>query len=290
LRILLASLSFLLGLLTLSAARWLGGAFGALAALCSSRKREIRDRIMQSLQVDTREADRILRTMYRYLGMNGVELLRMPRMSEEEMRKGIRFEGRENMDACPEGYLAAVAHTGNWEWMLASASPILGCEMHTVVKSLKPASLNTWVTEARSRWGTRILDRRGSVRELIKILRAGKPIGFVIDQNAKRNWGVFVDFFGTPACTTDGLASLAAMTHKPILPVFCRRDPVTLDLVVEVGEEIEGPKDRSAAEIERVTAAATQRLEAFIRRYPEQWIWMHRRWRTQPEPETAQAS
>jgi KDO2-lipid IV(A) lauroyltransferase len=171
--------------------------------------------------------------------------------------------------------------------MAASATPILGIELHIVVKSLKPESLNRWITDTRSRWGTRVHDRRGSVRNLIEALKEGNPIGFIIDQNAKRNWGVFVDFFGRPACTTDGLAQLAAIGGKPIFPVFCRRDPVTRSLIAEIGEEIVGPSDRSPEEIERVTAECTRKLEDFIRKYPDQWIWMHRRWRTRPEAEAA---
>jgi len=276
-----------MGLLPLKAVRVLGSGVGRLLGLFSSRKAEIRQRIMDCLSVDAPEAGRIMRGMYRNLGMTVFELLRLPHMDDEEMRREIRFEGREKLDACGHSYIAAVGHTGNWEWMAAAATPVLGAELHVVVKSLKPESLNDWITAARSRWGTRVHDRRGSSRELMKVSKSGSPIGFIIDQNAKRNWGVFVDFFGTPACTSDGLANLSAIGSKPIFPVYCRRDPGTNSLIAEVGEQIPGPVDRSPQEIERVTAACTKTLEKFIRSYPDQWIWMHRRWRTRPETETA---
>jgi KDO2-lipid IV(A) lauroyltransferase len=279
-----------MGFLPLGGVRALGSGFGRLIGLFSSRKAEIRQSIMDSLAVDQAEANRIMRGMYRNLGMTVFELLRIPHMKDAEMRREIRFEGDERLSAVDHAYIAAVGHTGNWEWMAASATAIMGCTLHIVVKYLKPESLNDWITSARSRWGTRVHDRRGSSRELVKVVKTGDPIGFIIDQNTQRNRGVFVDFFGQPACTTDGLAQLAAIGQKPIFPVFCRRDPESRSLIVEIGEEIPGPKDRSPEEIHRVTAECTRRLEEFIRKYPDQWIWMHRRWRTRPEAETANAS
>lgn len=274
-----------MGLLPLGAARHLGAGLGKCLGLFSTRKAEIRERIMHCLEVDRTEARRIMRGMYANLGMTVLETLRLPKTKSGELLREIEYRGAEKLEACHHAYIAAVAHTGNWEWMAAAATPKLGAELNVVVKALKPESLNRWITDCRSKEGTRVHDRRGSSRTLIRVLRQGKPLGFMIDQNAKRNWGVFVDFFGTPACTTDGLATLAAIADKPIFPVFCRRDPHTRSLVVEIGEEITRPRDRSPEEIRRVTAEATRALEDFIRRYPDQWIWMHRRWRTRPEAE-----
>jgi KDO2-lipid IV(A) lauroyltransferase len=279
----LNSLSWILGHLPLSWVRKMGSGFGRLLGSLSSRKVEIRQRVMDCLEVDAKEAKRILQGMYRNLGMTVFEFLRMPHMSAEERDREITFIGMEKLKAVNYSYLAVVGHTGNWELMAATASALMKPELNVVVKSLKPESLNTWITRTRSSWGTRVHDRRGSSRELLKVLKKGKPLGFILDQNAKRNWGVFVDFFGKPACTTDGLAVLAAMSKRPIFPVFCRRDPETLSLLVEIGDEIPGPVDRSDEEVLRVTQLCTRKIEEFIRQYPDQWIWMHRRWRTQPE-------
>lgn len=275
-----------MGWLPLGAVRSVGYGLGRILGFFSRRKREIRERIIHCLGVEPAEADRIRRRMYGNLGITVLETLRLSRTREEELLWEIRYEGVEKLEACDHAYIAAVAHTGNWEWMAAAATVKLGAEMNVVVKALKPESLNRWITDCRSKFGTRVHDRRGASRTLIRVLKQGKPLGFMIDQNAKRNGGIFVDFFGTPACTTDGLASLAAIGDKPVFPVLCRRDPGTRSLVVEIGEEIPRPRDRSAEEIERVTRAATEALEDFIRRYPDQWIWMHRRWRTRPEPGT----
>lgn len=237
---------------------------------------------MDCLGVEQAEANQIMRRMYRNLGYTVSEFFRMPHMSESEITRHLVFNQIERFPEKGTGYIALVAHTGNWELPAAAASLYGLDSLHMVVKSLKPPSLNQWVCKVRSRWGTHIHDRRGSSRDLLKVVKAHEPLVFVLDQNMKRNWGIFVDFFGKPACTTDGLAHLAAISGYPIYPVFCRRKWEDHTLVVEVGEQIPGPADRSPEEVHRVTAACTKAIEAFIRENPEQWIWMHRRWRTQP--------
>ncbi|MEX2606694.1 MAG: hypothetical protein WD708_05050 [Kiritimatiellia bacterium] len=279
---LLNSLSWIFGHIPLRLAHALGAGIGFKAWLFSRRKGEIRARIVECLGVDEGEANRIMRRMYRNLGYTVSEFFRMPWLSEEEVRRQLVFQGTERLPERETGFIALVAHSGNWE-LSAAAAPLYGLgHFHLVVKALKPKVLNSWVNNIRSHWGNHIHDRRGSSRDLLKVVKAHEPLVFVLDQNMKRNRGIFVDFFGKPACTTDGLAQLAAISGYPIFPVFCRRKWEDRTLVVEVGEEITGPKDRSPEEIHRVTAACTQAIEAFIREHPEQWIWMHRRWRTQP--------
>ena len=274
-------LSRLFSLLPLPAARWLGRGFGRLLGGFSSRKREIQQRISACLECPPREARRIYWRMYACLGMTVVEFLRLPHMADEELRDQLTFADPGRIPPHDTQFLLLVAHTGNWEW-LAAATPLLtGFPLHVVVKELRPPSLNAWVLQARGRWGSRFIDRRGSAKTLLRILKSGDPIGFVLDQNAKQNWGVFVDFFGQPACTSDGLAQLAALSGLPTLPVFCARQP-DHRLQIEIGEWIPPPPDRSEAAILAHTQACTQCIEEFIRRHPDQWIWMHRRWRTQP--------
>ncbi len=279
----LRALSRLLGILPRQAVSLLGRHWGWVAWLCRRRRHEVEARIMDCLDVQQSEARRIVRGMYRNFGLTFAELLRIPHMSDEEALDRMCYDGLEAFEADP-GAIAVVAHTGNWEMQAATAGLVLQRRLNIVVKSLKPASLDEWMHAARGRWGTRVFDRRGSARDLLKVLKAGENLGFILDQNAKRNWGIFVDFFGKPACTSDGLAQLAAISGRPIFPVFCHREEDGR-LHVEFGEQIPGPQDRSEAEIHRVTQAATLAVENFIRRYPDQWIWMHRRWRTQPLPE-----
>ncbi len=280
--LLLNSISWLLGRLPLRGALALGRGLGYLAALFGKRRQEIIGRIADCLEVDMPEAARIRRRMYRNLGMTAVEFLRQPHMTEAEVREHIQFEGLEHVPPLGTPALALVTHTGNWE-LLAAASPLFYPNpLHVVVKALKPESLNTWVTQTRSRWGTAIHDRRGSARDLLKILNSGEILAFILDQNAKRNWGVFVDFFGKPACTSDGLSQLAAMKGLNTYPVFCRRLPDN-SLQVTVRPPLPPPPSREPEAILEHTRLCTGEIEGFIRQYPDQWIWMHRRWRTQPE-------
>lgn len=278
----LNAISWLIGRLPLRGALALGRGLGFAFSCLGRRRKEVIHRIAECLGVDFPEAARIRSRMYRNLGMTAVEFLRQPHMTAQEVRAHLQFEGLEHVP--PEGTaaLALVSHTGNWE-LLAAASPLYYPNpLHVVVKALKPASLNTWITRARSRWGTTIHDRRGSARDLLKVLNQGNLLAFILDQNAKRNWGVFVDFFGKPACTSDGLSQLAAMKALNTYPVFCRR----LEdhrLLVTIRPPLPPPAGRTPEDILAHTRACTEEIERFIRRYPDQWIWMHRRWRTQPE-------
>lgn len=272
-----------MGHLPLKGVRCLGSSLGSLIALCSGRKKEVIERIQHCLDVEESEARSIYKRMYRNLGMTALETLRLPHMSDDERDEVIEYIGADKINGIEGSYLAAVGHTGNWEWLAAAGTPKLGRTLNIVVKSLKPESLNTWITDTRSVWGTKVHDRRGSVRDLLKVLKSNDPIGFIIDQNAKRNWGIFVDFFGQPACTTDGLAQLSAISKCPVYPVFCRREQGTHRIIVEVHDPLPAPADRSEASIHELTQAVTKRLEDFIRQYPDQWIWMHRRWKTKPD-------
>lgn len=280
--LLLNSLSWFLGRLPLRGALALGRGLGSAASLFARRRHEVIERIMTSLDVDVVEAKRIRKRMYRNLGMTAVEFLRQPHMTEAEVRRHLQFEGLDHVPPIGTPALALVAHTGNWE-LLAAASPLFYPNpLHVVVKALKPESLNTWVNRRRSRWGTSIHDRRGSARDLLKILNKGDILAFILDQNAKRNWGIFVDFFGKPACTSDGLSQLAAMKNLNTYPVFCRRlEDNTLK--VTLLPPLPPPPGREPEDILAHTLACTREIETFIRQYPDQWIWMHRRWRTRPE-------
>lgn len=277
---LLNSLSWVFGRVSLRTAQNLGAGIGWIAYVFSRRKKEVDFRISECLEVEPSEARKIQKRMYRNLGFTVGEFLRMPHMSPSEVRELIEYQGVERLPR-EGGFIGLVGHTGNWE-LMATAAAFLEPPLHLnlLVKPIKPESLNEWVNRARSCWGNTIHDRRGSSKNILKLLKRGENLGFILDQNARRHWGIFVDFFGKPACTYAALGNLAALTQKPIYPVFCQRDPESRKLTVSIGEEISGPADRSDQEVHRVTQLCTERLESFIRDYPDQWIWMHRRWKT----------
>ncbi len=278
----LKSLSWICGHLPLSVVLAAGRGIGRLSALFGRRRKEVLERIQSCLGVDQAEAKKIRKGMYLNLGMTAVEVLRLPYMTEDEVRARIRYEGAEKAPARGTSTIGLVAHTGNWELLAATTSFFIDNEMNVVVKAQKPAALNDWMIKTRSRWGTKIHDRRGSIREILRVLRNGEILAFILDQNAKRNWGVFVDFFGRTACTSDGLSEIAARTGVDTYPVFCRRLP-DHNLLVTVRDPIPPPQSRAPEEVRAHTQACTKAIEDFVRAHPDQWIWMHRRWRTQPE-------
>jgi len=277
----LNSLSWVFAKLPLRGAQNLGAGIGFLVYAFSSRKQEVDFRISEALGIETSEARKIQKRMYRNLGFTVAEFFRIPHMSEEEVNDLISYQGLEKLPNKSGGFIVAVGHTGNWELMAAASAQLdPSILLNVLVKPIKPDSLNRWINRTRATWGNKVLDRRGASREVLRTLKRGENLVFVLDQNARRHWGVFVEFFDKPACTYSALGQLASLSGKPIFPVFCRRDPETRKCLVTIGDEIPGPADRSDEEILKVTQACTKRIEDFVREHPDQWIWMHRRWKT----------
>ncbi len=232
-----------------------------------------------------REIQGIVRRMYANLGMNMVEFLRMGGMTERQIRETIDIEGEEYLKQVMEGgrgALGLTGHLGNWE-MICAVAPRLGYQASTVAKTIKNAAINDYVTASRKQFGLHILPPRNSFRACLRALKQGHVLTFILDQNMISREGVFVDFFGRPACTTPGLALLSAHTGLPVVPIFPLRLPGGRH-IVRCLPPIPPPTDRSPESIQRATQVYTQALEDVIRQQPDQWIWIHRRWRTVPDP------
>jgi KDO2-lipid IV(A) lauroyltransferase len=147
-----------------------------------------------------------------------------------------------------------------------------------VIRPLDHPLLDELAARFRRRSGAELIVKRQAVRDVIAALRRGRMVGVLLDQNATRAEGVFVPFFGVPASTSKGLALLALRTGAPVLPVFLRRESDGRHCM-EVGPPVPPPPD---SDVVAYTARFNQVLEATIRRAPEQWLWMHARWRTRP--------
>lgn len=174
------------------------------------------------------------------------------------------------------GILVLTGHFSNFELIIQWASRIVGGGV--VTKTIRNPAVNQLVLDLRRNQSIRFLPVRHSYRECLRILRANEAIGFILDQNMIREEGIFVDFFGRPACTTPGLAMLAAQSGAPVLPLIMVRDRGGLRLVMRPA--LEPPADRSPETIHAFTQTCTGEIEAFVRDYPDQWIWMHNRWKT----------
>jgi len=226
------------------------------------------------------ERRRLLDRVYANQGMTAVETLRFCRSDDGigERIKVINPEIAEQVLAGGRGALALTAHTGNWEAM-GGYFAWKGIPLTIIAKLIKNPRINQYVVDTRRRFGLEIVPPRGAYRACLRKLKQGGAVGFMIDQNMIRTEGVFVDFFGHPACTTSGLAHLAASSGAPIIPIFSRRLGRGRHEIVLL-PPLDPPRDREPETLREATQAYTRIVEDFIRQHPDQWIWMHRRWRT----------
>ena len=163
------------------------------------------------------------------------------------------------------------------------AQALKGTPFGIVVRPLDNPYLEKAVSGIRTRYGNFLIDKKNGMREILRTLDRGGLVGILLDQNVSRREGVFVDFFGRPACTNKGLALIARKTGAPVIPAFTRRSGLSRHDII-VGEEVPlvdtGDRD---ADIAANTQAYTRIIEDFIRDNPDCWFWMHRRWNTRPE-------
>jgi KDO2-lipid IV(A) lauroyltransferase len=231
------------------------------------------------------EVRRIARDSFRHLVMCAVEVLHLPRESRRRGMSGIvEVTGREHLDAAMaagRGAILATAHVGNWEVMGALCGEF-GVPFTTVYRPLDNSLLDRWVRETRYAAGQTMIPKHGALRPLLKALRAGRLVVLLVDQDA-RGHGVFAPFFGAPASTIPTPAELALRTGATILTAASvRTGPgfryhAWFDGPVEVRDTGD-----HAADLVRITTEINSRIESAIRRAPEQWLWSHRRWKTQP--------
>src|SRR6267378_622340 len=179
------------------------------------------------------------------------------------------------------GAIFVTAHLGNWE-MLAMALSAMFEPGPYLVRPFDNPFLDRYTARVRSRFGNRPIDKRDSILEALAILDAGGNLGLLVDINTLQRDGVFVPFFGHLACTTRSVAMLALRTDALIVPMCCVWD--TNRYRILVGELVEAVRSASYAKknIIDTTALYTAEIEKFIRAYPEQWLWIHRRWKTRP--------
>jgi len=227
---------------------------------------------------------RIVRGVYRNMGIVAAEFFDIPRLTKENIAAQVETEGLENCWKALEkgqGLLLFSAHFGNWE-LEAAAAALLIKPAVVIYRPLDSPLLDHLVLRVRSATGNIPLAKEHAMRPMLRALKQNGILGILIDQNVDWYEGVFVDYFGRPACTTDGLALLALHTEAPVLPAYMVRLPDGRYRLV-FGPEVEvirtGDRD---ADILANTQRFTKVIEQIVRRYPDQWLWVHQRWKTQP--------
>ena len=231
------------------------------------------------------ERRRIADGMYRNLALNLVEFLRVAGGGLDEILGGVRVEGEDRLRGALKdgrGALFLVAHIGNWE-LMGMAAPRFGYPLTFLAKPIRNRTLNECTMRIRRETGVRILTPKQSYRDCLRVLKRNELLGFMLDINRPASRAVFVDFFGKPAATTPGLAYLSAHSRAPVLPVFIHRTGEGRHRLV-VHDPIPPPLRRDPETIREATQVYTRAIEDEVRRKPEDWLWMHKRWRTQPTP------
>jgi KDO2-lipid IV(A) lauroyltransferase len=226
------------------------------------------------------------------------ELTQFPKATPETLRGLIEFqfaseetkamEEREALEAeraKGRGILLVGPHLGNWE-MGVFAYSALEDKLTYLARPLDNPLIEEFTVRLRTRFGNQPIDKNNSVSQAMAILREGGILGVLPDVNVLPRDGVFVPFFGTLACTTSGVAMMAMRTNAMILPMCCIWDKETEKYNVLYGELVEQPRtgDRHR-DVFEMTAAFTTEMEKFIRAYPDQWLWIHKRWKVRPPGE-----
>ena len=275
---------------------WVGRVSGILGSLwwwcVPYRRRVIRQNLDRAFPgTSTEEKNRLGRAACVHLVRSLYELLRLPRYRSEDLTARVEVRGHEHYRAAKaqgRGVLCLSAHLGSFELTVQGAAPEVA-PAWLVVKSFSP-SFDRYVNEQRAAAGLGVIRAKGAIRPVLKALARNEIVAFVMDQNATRKIGVFVDFFGEPACTLSALAVLAERTGAPVIAAACYREPDgrhVLELFPEIPLE---RRDTRASTVRHMTRRYTEWIEERIRRRPEQWFWTHRRWKTRPKVESERSS
>jgi len=239
-------------------------------------------------ELSARAQRRILRGVFRSLGRQLVEFCRMTRYTHENTRDWIRTEGLEHYLAAKargKGVLIVTGHMGAWE-LSSFYHSLMGYPMGMVARPLDNRRLDAFVNGIRCLHGNRILPKDDFARGLLRAMRAGQTVGLLMDTNMTPPQGVFVEFFGRKACTASGVARVALKTGAAVLPGFMLWEAAERRYVLHFGPELVFARTEDAeADILAATQQCTQAIESWIRRYPDQWLWIHRRWKTRPAGE-----
>ena len=279
--------SILLRLVPRRAALGLGRLAGRVACALDGRHRRV---AMENLRIAfgdslaEKERRALVRRVFAHFGMTAVDCLMMGRLGPGDMDRLIEYEGVEHLRKAflkGKGVLAFSGHLGNWE-MIALMQGWVGYPLAVVSRPLDNPLLEDLLRSLRTASGNEVIHKRNAIRGILRALRNGWCVALIIDQDSRGTEHVFVDFFGRPTATITTLGLLALRTGAPILPAFGIPAPggrYKITYLPEVEVEITGDRE---ADVKAITQACTRIIEDWVRRHPECWLWMHRRWKRIP--------
>ena len=231
---------------------------------------------------DLKEVMRIAKGVYRHFAIVATEFFDLPQITKENIHQWVDVEGIENYQAAVakgKGVLSIVAHFGNWE-LMTIAIPMFLKPMYIVYRPLDNPIVDNMVEYVRTMNGNELIPKGGSGKRIMELLKENHIIGILSDQNVATREGVFVDYFGRPACTGVGLAVMAMRSGAPVIPAFmARQKSGKYKLILKPAVEITHT-DNYDADLVVNTQRFTKTVEAIVREYPDQWFWFHQRWKT----------
>jgi len=234
------------------------------------------------------EKERIILGTFESLGRHLGFVSHFRKFKHEDVRGLVEIVGREHFDAAHEtgkGILFFTGHFGSWG-VFNLLPPAFGFDMNILVRRIDNPLVENYVDKMRTRFGSVTLDKTRSARTMFRLLENGKLLGILADLNVQEREGVFVDFFGVPASTTTSIARLALKTNAVVMPAFAVWEETKQKYVVYLEPPVnyvEG--DNSEENIRDLTQKITNVVEKYVRQYPEQWLWIHKRWNTRPKGE-----
>ena len=270
-------------------ADWLGAQCAELLDLAIPRLRRIAEQNLSRAYPEVAYPDKdaawrrqTIDGVFASIGRLLVSFARMPRINKSNVADWIRYEGFEHYRRAKErgnGVLFATAHLGNWE-LSAYAHALLTEPMSVVVRPLDNPAIDAIVERRRALSGNILLSKRDFARSIFQALRKNEPVGILVDQNSSADNGAFVPFFGTLACANLTFAKLAARSGAAVIPGFAVWNREEHRYILRFYPEVEITGD-AVEDTRRIQLA----IETAIRETPDQWLWIHRRWKTRPEGE-----
>lgn len=277
-----------LGLLPRSVSRFVGISLAQLVYLLHPRLRKVGLRNLELAfpEKSKQERVRILRGEFTSLGRQLAEVCHFPEYTLKNVSEVVVYDGFENYErafARGKGVLFLTAHFGGWE-LSAFTHSLHGHWMHVVMRPMDNIYIDRLIRELRTMHGNTTVDKNDFVRGLLGAMKKGEVVGILMDTNMTPPQGIFVDFFGIPVCTASGLARIALRTHAAVVPTFTIWDPKLRKYRLRFDPAVNLVRtEDNEADIVTNTQIFTKIIEDYVRRYPEQWLWVHRRWKTRPE-------
>jgi KDO2-lipid IV(A) lauroyltransferase len=226
----------------------------------------------------------IARTNFIHLARVLLELPYLRKLNSDKLDGFVTFHGIEHFKNALQkgrGVLLLASHFGNWE-LMALAFSLRYSPINIVVRPLDNPFLDKLITKIRTRGGNQLIPKKGSVKKMLRLLAAGEVVALLLDQNPAWYEGVFVPFFNEIACTNKALGTIALRTGAPVIPAFNVRQPDGSYRIFGEQEVVLARSGDTTRDVEENTAKFNKIIETYVRRYPEQWFWVHQRWKTRP--------